>query len=479
MKKPNIVFLFSDQQRWDTVSCYGQELGTRFGLTPNLDRMAMEGVRFDLAMTCQPVCGPARACIQTGKYPSEIGCQINDMALPQREKTIAHYLKEAGYETAYVGKWHLASHCSPKAGVLPGCVDYRTSAIPRALRGGYEDYWAAADVLEDTSCGYGGYVFDGEERKREFTGYRADAMTDFALEYLQREKKSPFFLFVSYLEPHHQNNHGRFEGPIGSWERFADFFVPGDLKGQSGDWDSQMPDYLGCCKRLDDNVGRIEAELKRQGIYEDTVIVYTSDHGSHFRTRNAEYKRSCHDASIHVPLIVRGPEFLGGKIIRQLTSLIDIAPTILSAAGIAPPESMPGIPLQTLAAHPDVPIHEEVLIQISESCVGRAIRTPEYTYCVEWPGTPQEKAEAERKMWAREWEDSTFARSYCPVYEETLLYDLKKDPFQRDNRIADPEYESVRARLRESLLWHIQKEEGRTAKILKADRVDDKRNEGV
>lgn len=466
MKHPNIVFLFSDQQRWDTVSCYGQPLGGRFGLTPHLDRLAEEGVRFDLAMTCQPVCGPARACIQTGKYPSEIGCQINDMALPKEEKTIAHYLNENGYETAYVGKWHLASHRSLKAGTLPGCVDYRTKAIPEALRGGYKDYWVAADVLEYTSHGYGGYVFNEKGQKLEFSNYRADAITDYALDYLRREKEKPFFLFVSYIEPHHQNDHCRFEGPEGSRQKFADFPVPGDLDGLGGDWDTQMPDYLGCCSRLDGNAGRIVQELKRQGIYEDTIVFYTSDHGSHFRTRNGEYKRSCHDASIHVPLIVRGPGFLGGKVITKLTSLIDIPPTLLAGAGITPPDYMAGVPVQKLVEHPDVPIHEEVLIQISESCVGRAIRTPAYTYCVERPDTPEEKARAERNMWAQNWEDSVFADASSPVYEERYLYDLEKDPDQRVNLIADPAYEQVRVRLRERLLFHIRKEERKTPEIL-------------
>ena len=112
MKRPNIVFLFSDQQRYDTVSCYGAVPGAPLGLTPNLDRMAAEGVRFDLAMTCQPVCGPARACLQTGLYPDSIGCTINDRALPGDVPTVASLMNAAGYETAYVGKWHLASQNS-------------------------------------------------------------------------------------------------------------------------------------------------------------------------------------------------------------------------------------------------------------------------------------------------------------------------------------------------------------------------------
>lgn len=446
MSRPNVIFLFSDQQRWDTVSCYGQPLGSHFSLTPNLDRLAAEGTRFDAAMTCQPVCGPARASIQSGKYPTEIGCQINDRMLPLSEKGIAHYFNEAGYETAYVGKWHLASHKSFKPG--PDSVDYKITAIPEAYRGGYKDFWIAADVLEFTSHGYGGYMFDGDGVKREFTGYRADATTDFVLEYLQKPKEKPFFLFVSYIEPHHQNDHNRFEGPDGSKERFADYPVPGDLEGTGGDWREQLSDYLGCCKSLDDNVGRILDELKRQGIYDNTIIFYTSDHGSHFCTRNREYKRSCHDASIHVPFIAKGGVFDGGNVVTNLSSLIDIAPTLLAAGGIEKPDYMPGEPMQKLMD--GTVTHDEVFIQISESCTGRALRTPRYTYCVVAPAdTPYDAAGSDN-------------------YTEAYLYDNETDPHQRVNLFNDPAYVAVRAALAEKLKAHIKKEEGIDAVIYPA-----------
>lgn len=444
-KKPNILFLFSDQQRFDTVSCYGQPLGAHFNLTPNLDQLASEGTRFDNAMTCQPVCGPARACIQSGKFPTQLGCEVNDRMLPLSEKGIAHFFNEAGYETAYVGKWHLASHHSFENG--PDTVDYKVTAIPPIYRGGYKDFWIASDVLEFTSHGYGGYMYDGDGNKREFTHYRADATTDFALEYLRKEKKAPFFLFVSYIEPHHQNDHRQFEGPDGSKERFKDFPVPGDLEGTAGDWREQLPDYLGQCHNLDENVGRIIDELKRQGIYDDTIVLYTSDHGSHFCTRNAEYKRSCHDASLHVPFIAKGGVFDGGHTVDGLTSLLDIAPTLLEAGGIQVPPYMHGVPMQRLLTQPGTATHEEVFVQISESCVGRALRTPAWTYCVEAPA-------------------GTFPLlPSFPVYEETYLYDLEKDPYQRNNLVHDPDYAEVRAQLRQKLLEHIAREENEQPEI--------------
>jgi len=227
MGKPtsNILVLFTDQQRWDTCGCYGQ----RLDVTPNLDRLAREGVLFRHAFPCQPMCGPARVCMQTGLYATQIGVNTNDVALPLDADTIAKRLSAAGYETGYVGKWHLASNYSadwfrPPPGAKR--IDLTTLPIPPERRGGYRDFWVAADVLEFTSHGYGGYMYDAQGRKVEWgqDRYRADAVADFALEFLRtRSGKHPWFLFVSFLEPHHQNDRNRYEGPIGSRERFANF----------------------------------------------------------------------------------------------------------------------------------------------------------------------------------------------------------------------------------------------------------------
>ena len=290
----NIIFYFTDQQRWDTCGCFGQPLD----ITPNLDQLAREGVKFDNAFTPQPVCGPCRALFQTGKYPTETGCFRNNIMLPSDVKTLADYLGEAGYETAYVGKWHLASDGEMDQ---PPAIDHTVSAIPRELRGGYTGFWRAADVLEFTSHGYDGYVFDENNRRIDFKGYRADCINDMALEFLDGyDGKKPFFMTVSQIEPHHQNDRGHYEGPEGSKERFERFVLPQDLKALGGNAAREYPDYLGQCASLDENLGRLVAKLKEKGLYENTVIIFASDHGSHFMTRNRDahlcggddYKRS-------------------------------------------------------------------------------------------------------------------------------------------------------------------------------------------
>lgn len=424
MKKPNIIFYFSDQQRWDTLGCYGQTCN----VTPNLDMLAAAGVRYSNTYTCQPVCGPARACLQSGKYATQTGCYVNGISLPLNTKTIAHYLSEAGYDTAYIGKWHLASD-------MDG-VNYETAAVPKERRGGY-DYWMASDVLEFTSHGYNGYVFDQNGKKVDFIGYRVDCINNFAVDYLHQKHEKPFFLFVSHIDPHHQNDHNRYEGPDGSKGKFSNYEVPGDLRGTQGDWRQNYPDYLGQCNRIDQNVGYLVDTLKEMGMWENTILFYTSDHGSHFRTRNPEYKRSCHDGCIHVPLIVHGPGFEGGKVVEDMVSLMDIPATILDCAGIKKPEDFQGNSLKKRLAGQIENWPQEIFLQISEDHVGRAIRTREWKYSI-------------RGMNADGWKDSGSKQ-----YIEDYLYDLQKDPHEKNNLVSDPGYKSIRKQLADRLIQRM------------------------
>jgi arylsulfatase A-like enzyme len=426
MPQPNMIFILSDQQRWDTCGCYGQPMDT----TPNLDRMAQQGVRFERAFTPQPVCGPARASLQTGKYPLEVGAYTNGRMLPQDEETIAHLLSGAGYEVGYIGKWHLASR-GPKGGP----DDFQTKPIPEKRRGGYTDFWIASDLLEFTSHSYDGHMFDADMNRREFppNRYRVDAQTDWVLEYLEtRDRRRPFFLFVSYLEPHHQNDHQHYEGPRGSKERFGDFVPPGDLVDLDGDWRVEYPDYLGCVNSLDRNLGRIRDHLAQLGLGENTLVIYTSDHGSHFRTRNGEYKRSCHEGCIRIPMIMQGPGFGGGKVIKELVSLIDLPPTILTVAGLQPPGYMRGNPLQGLENGRAIAWPKEVFLQISESHCGRAIRTEKWKYSVRAP-------------------ERTGQDPYSELYVEDFLYDLDNDPHEQRNLVSSDQCIKIRHELSQIL----------------------------
>ena len=440
----NIIFYFTDQQRWDTCGCFGQPLD----ITPNLDRLAGEGVKFDNAFSPQPVCGPCRALFQTGRWPTETGCFRNNIMLPAGVKTLGNYIEEAGYETAYIGKWHLASDGELEK---PPAIDHTVTAIPRELRGGYTGFWRAADVLEFTSHGYDGFVFDENDRRIDFKGYRADCINDMALEFLDGYTgEKPFFMTVSQIEPHHQNDRKHYEGPEGSKERFRDFILPEDLKALGGNAAEEYPDYLGQCASLDENLGRLVAKLKEKGLYENTVIIFASDHGSHFLTRNRDdhlngyddYKRSCHDACLHVPLVIAGGPYRGGRAVEELVSTASLPKTILALAGVDVGGAMIGENLLDVVEKKSDNRPNEIFAQISESRVGRCIRTARYTYSVYAPGVNGGEAAASDR------------------YADDFLYDMEKDPHQLNNVVADPAYVQVKEELRARLLDWIERAEG-------------------
>lgn len=408
-----------------------------------LDDLASEGVVFDESFTVQPLCGPARSVLQTGRMPTSTGCWRNGRSLPAGADTLATRLGALGYWTGYIGKWHLASD----SGYLPDprskSTRFAASAIPPGRRGGYRDLWMAADSLEATSGPYEGHLFDGDGNRVELHGYRVDAITDLAIAALCcRSDDRPRLLFVSYLEPHHQNNRFRSIGPKGWARRFADHDVPADLVGRFGDWRWNYPEYLACCASIDANLGRLVQTLKDSGELDRTLVVYSSDHGSHFRTRNLEYKRTAHDASIRVPLVLRGPGFRGGMRVGSLTSNLDLVPTLVAAAGGGDP-GLHGVPLQrVMAGEVD---RDAVLVQLSESQVGRALRTRDHTYSVKAPGVDP---------WAG------YRRSASEEYREHLLYDMGSDAAQRHNLVGDPSTAALRADLAQRLCDEIEHVEG-------------------
>ena len=409
-RQPNVIVFFTDQQRWDTVGAHGG----RMGATPNFDRLAKTGTFVRNSFTCQPVCGPARSILQTGKYPTTTGCYRNSIALPTSELTLAHYFRQAGYETAYIGKWHLAD----------------TEPVPVEQRGGYEE-WLASNILEFTSYAYDTVLHDNDNRAIKLPGYRVDALTDAAIRYLDRPHDKPFFLFVSYIEPHHQNQNDDYPAPAGYEDRMCERLVmPADLEALGGSSARHFPGYMGQIARLDEAYGRLLDALISLGQLDNTVVMYTSDHGNHFKTRNAEYKRSCHEASIRVPTLFIGPGFDGRGVHDGMVSLIDLPPTLLDAAGIAPPQGMQGRSLLRDVPGPD----DDVFIQVSEDHVGRALRTRRWKYEVIAPDGDG-------------WNDMD-----APRYVEAHLFDLEADPHELHNLVTAPEHIGLRARLRERLM---------------------------
>jgi len=415
----NVLVFFTDQQRFDTTGVHGNP----HGLTPHFDRMAREGVHVERSFTCQPVCAPSRAALQTGRWPTETGCFRNGIPLPVGEPTLAHRFAAAGYETAYMGKWHLAD-------------DDVAGPVRPEQRGGYER-WLTANLLEFTSDAYETTLYDERGEPHDLPGYRADALTDAAIDYLRQERDRPFFLFLSYLEPHHQNSRDDYPAPHGYAERYVDPWLPGDLAALDGNTREHLAGYYGMVRRVDECLGRVRAALDELGLADDTVVLYTSDHGCHFKTRNDEYKRSCHDASIRVPTALTGPGLRTGEPVRRLVSHLDLPPTLLDAACLAVPPEMDGRSLLPVVRGEPDPRPDDVLVQISESQVGRALRTPRWKYAVEAPG-------------ADGWTTPAAER-----YVDAHLYDLDADPHELHDLVDSPDHEGVLAELRARLKERI------------------------
>lgn len=436
MERPNVLVVLSDQQRPDSCGVFGQ----RLPVTPRLDGLAEDGVAFDEAFTVQPVCGPARAAIQTGLYPTTTGCWRNGIALPPDAETLADRMAVLGYQTGYIGKWHLASNRGHGLPSNRPPARFERRPVPRDRRGGYRDAWVAADALEHTSGPTSGHVYDETGTRVDLHGFRVDALTDLAIDRLDRfDCERPFLLFVSFLEPHHQNNRFRSIGPRGWAKRFRDFDRPGDLPAWRGDWRWNYAEYLACCASIDANLGRLVDHLRSRGRGDNTLVVFSADHGSHFRTRNLEYKRSAHDSSIRVPLVLAGPGFRGGERRRDLVTNLDLLPTIVTAAGGDDP-GLDGRPLQDTISAP-----EDVLVQISESQIGRALRTSTHTYAAKAP-TRQPMA--------------GHRRSAADRYVGTHLYDNTNDPHQQRNLVDEPASSGLRRVLAERLAERIQEVEG-------------------
>ena len=389
-----MIIFFTDQQRWDTIGLHGNPLD----LTPNLDRAARSGTHLFNSFTPQPLCCPARSCLQTGLYATTTGCYRNGIPLPQESTTLAHRFREADYDTAYVGKWHLAG----------------SEPVPEAERGGYQ-YWLASNIIEFTSEAYRTIVYDEDNAPVRLPGYRVDALTDAAIRYVDAHQDRPFYLFLSLLEPHHQNQTDSYPAPDAYAERYADLWMPPDLAELGGTAPQHLAGYCGQIKRIDEAFGRLLEALKSLGLCENTVVVFASDHGNHFKTRNDEYKRSPHESSIRVPIVILGPGFGDGGRVEQLVSLLDLPPTLLEATGLPVPDVMHGRSILPLLKGEREGWPEEIFVQISESQVGRAIRTRRWKYCVVAPeADPNEDPFAER-------------------YVEDGLYDLKTDPYELHN----------------------------------------------
>ncbi len=450
-ERPNVVVFFTDQQRHDTSGLHGCPLG----LTPNFDAWATRGTHFAQAITPQPVCGPARACLQTGRFATAIGdgCHTNGRPLPEDADTLAKRFAAAGYATGYFGKWHLAEGDGP---------------VPEAGRGGWR-HWLAANALEATSDAYQTRVWDNDQQPVDLPGYRVDALTDATIRWIDQRSRAgePFLCMLSHLEPHMQNHRDDYPAPALVADRYAGRWTPPDLAAlpgahpavahlTGGNAQQQIAGYFGMCKRLDEAFGRLMDALISLDEIDNTVVVFASDHACHFRTRNDEYKRSCHESSVRTPCMAHGGPFTGGGRVERPFQLTDLAPTLCDAAGLGAPagaqgRSALGLVRRDAAAEAAWP--GEAFVQVSESVLGRAVRTRRWKYAVEAEGAGP-------------------ADRFASTYRESHLYDLLADPHELINLAGSASHAPVREEMKQRLLRRMSAAGEPPAEVADADAPD-------
>jgi arylsulfatase A-like enzyme len=262
-------------------------------------------------------------------------------------------------------------------------------------------------------------------------------MTQLAQKFL-RSAKSPFLLTLSYLEVHHQNDLDAFIPPNEYAGRYPNPWVPQDLRPLPGSWPSQLADYYACVAKMDETVGTIRKTLAETGLDRNTIVMFISDHGCHFKTRAPEYKRTPHESSIHVPLVMEGPGFNRALTVPEIVSHVDLAPSLLAAVGVPVPSSMQGHSFLPLLDRKTEGWRNEAYFEMSEFMTARGLRTPQFTYAAAAPKGAGWKAvpKADR-------------------YMEYMMYDLYADPHQQVNLAGRATYAKQAQQLRSRLAERI------------------------
>jgi arylsulfatase A-like enzyme len=408
-KRPNVVFVFADQWRAQATG----HAGDPNALTPNLDSLASASVNLTTAVSCCPVCTPYRASLLTGQYPLTHGLFLNDLCLNDDAVSIAEVFAAAGYDTGYIGKWHIDGHG-------------RSSFIPRQRRQGF-DYWK---VLECThSYNKSPYYGDADE-KLHWEGYDAVAQTRDARQYIAARARGPkpFLLMLSWGPPHNPYE----TAP----EQYRKLFPDADqiqlrpnvpAKAQPAAR-KDLQGYYAHCAAMDACMGDLLKTLAECGIEDDTIFVFTSDHGDMLGSQGEHRKQRPWDESIRVPFLLHYPAACGraGKTIDMPFNTPDIMPTLLGLGGIAPPKTVEGTDFSGVLTGAKAPDNDAAMI----CCISpfgewtrpaggreyRGLRTRRYTYVRDLKGP---------------W----------------LLYDNQADPYQQANLVGKPEHADLQKAL--------------------------------
>ena len=446
-QKPNILFIMVDEMRWDVMSCEGHPIVK----TPNRDKLAREGTRFATAYTCSPVCVPSRYCVFTSRYAYVHG-SLNNQTPPQAgELLLPAILKKYGYETALSGKLHF----------LPGNRSYGfdyfwsdSSEGPRKLQSWPEflakKYGSKAQQLLDQP-----YPNDPLGRDIARLPYpKEDTQTywttDRAVDFLgQRDKANPFFLFVSYVAPHSPSHLAEPYWSMYDPKKMPTPTIPDAVKKERAEalkagafvrhlvGDEEMArrltaTYFAKVTMIDDNVGQLLREVEKRGLMDNTIIVFTADHGNMLADRGRWFKGVMYEGSSRIPLLIKAPQtsalagtFNRGKVIKQVVENIDIMPTLMEMSGL-PLQGQAGFQGRSLInlVGGEDPQWKDIAYSELDP---KMIRTPQYKLI----------------------KNGEYKRFSGPGDYE--LYDMIKDPKEENDLSADPAHAQALQELRRKL----------------------------
>jgi N-acetylglucosamine-6-sulfatase len=445
-KPRNIVFILTDDHRYDALGFLKPQT---FLETPNLDRLAAEGVHFKNGMVTTALCSPSRASIFTGLYAHQHRVVDNNHAIDPALTFFPEHLQRAGYETAFIGKWHMGPEGDdPQPGF---------------------DHWVSFKGQGTYLPSPSGLNVDG--RRVPQAGYITDELTDYALRWLERRKgDKPFMLFLSHKAVHSDfipadRHRGRYAGapfryPATMAPATPDQVRPRWVQDQRNSWHGvdypyhsriDIADYYRryaeTLLAVDESAGRLMDHLQTRGVLESTLILYLGDNGFAFGEHGLIDKRTAYEESIRIPMLARCPELFGDapRVVDQVVANIDMAPTLLSAAGLVPPKGLSGRDAIPLAQGKAVPWRDALLY--------------EYYWERNFPQTPTVHAvRGDRYKYIR----------YHGVWDADELYDLTVDPLEARNLIFSPGHEAV-ARQLNTRLFDMLAETGGTNMPLARD----------
>lgn len=380
----NVLFIWTDEQRPDTIGAYGNP----HIRTPNLDRLAAQSALFEQAYCAQPVCSPSRATVVTGVYPHTHGLLHNNMVLTTAIPTLAELLRPAGYVCGYIGKWHLGNEVRPQRGFEQFWVSTEDNYTADYAAEGYSSYHQflvqRGYTPPDERHGHRIFSRSTAARLPEEAGKPAFQAAE-AIRFLETYRDQPFLLMVNFLEPH-PPFFGPFDGMYRaeemslpeSWYRemgptvplhyrlLREFYARHNRHVHTNDeagWKDLKARYWGLCSLVDKHAGRIVQRLEELGLAEDTIVVYTSDHGDMMGDHRLVAKCVQYEGAVRVPLMIRVPGLVPRRIATPV-SLADLVPTLLELLGLPLPERLQGQSLAPLLTHGDAaPDEAEVIIE--------------------------------------------------------------------------------------------------------------------